>query len=245
MRASRFSRWTKLAAAAAVVGAASAAILIRNARGSDHQDTPDVELNPASDMTDVYVFPGSSPDRIVLVLNSWAFITPAQTATTYFDPNLLYQFKIDNNGDGVEDKVIQVTFHGTGGDQTVEVRGPLAPPIAGAMMNKVASVAPAVSGTFNAVLGDPNGMQVFAGPRDDPFFIDLEQFFRILPDRKPVTGPLSQLPDAPTATAFRPAGQAVDYVKGFNVLSIVIELPTAELTAGGNAKIGVWGTISR
>ena len=25
---------------------------------SDHQDTPDVELNPKMDMTDVYVFPG-------------------------------------------------------------------------------------------------------------------------------------------------------------------------------------------
>ena len=87
--------------------------VIRLARGSDHQDTPEVELNPASDMTDVYVFPGSSPDRTVLVLNSWAFITPAATHSTYFDPNLLYQFKVDNNADGVEDQVIQVTFDGT------------------------------------------------------------------------------------------------------------------------------------
>src|ERR1051325_11852180 len=91
----------------------AAAGIIRLARGSDHQDTPDVELNPESDMTDVYVFPGSSPDRIVLVLNSWSFITPAQTASTYFDPNLLYQFKIDNNTDGVADKVIQVSVSGT------------------------------------------------------------------------------------------------------------------------------------
>ena len=34
-----------------------------------------------------------------------------------------------------------------------------------------------------------NGIQLFAGPRDDPFFIDLEQFFRIMPDRQPVSGP--------------------------------------------------------
>src|SRR2546422_8278288 len=86
-------------------------------------------------------------------------------------------------------------------------------------------------------------MQVFAGWRDDPFFIDLEQFFRIIPDRKPVTGPLAQLPDTPTASAFRNPG--IDFVTGFNVLSIVIELPTASLMAGGNPKIGVWGTISR
>ena len=243
MRRFKFSRWTKVAAAIAVVACAGTVGIIRLARGSDHQDTPDVELNPASDMTDVYVFPGSSPDRMVLVLNSWAFITPAQTASTYFDPDLLYQFKIDNNTDGVEDKVIQVSFNGTGANQTVDVRGPVAPPVAGAMGNKIASVAPAVSGKINTVLGSSSGVQVFAGWRDDPFFIDLEQFFRIIPDRKPVTGPLAQLPDMQTAGSFRSPG--VDYVAGFNVLSIVIELPTAQLTAGGNAKIGVWGTISR
>ena len=221
----------------------AAAGVIRLARGSDHQDTPEVELNPASDMTDVYVFPGSSPDRTVLVLNSWAFITPAATHGIYFDPNLLYQLKIDNNADGVEDQVIQVTFDGAGAGQTVSVRGPVTPPVAGAMGNTIAAGAPAVSGAINTVLGSAGGMQVFAGWRDDPFFIDLEQFFRIIPDRKPVTGALAQLPDTPTAGAFRTPG--VDYVAGFNVLAIVIELPTASLVAGGNAKIGIWGTISR
>jgi len=32
-----------------------------------------------------YAFPGSSTDRIALVLNSWGFITPAQASTTYLD----------------------------------------------------------------------------------------------------------------------------------------------------------------
>jgi uncharacterized protein DUF4331 len=233
-------RFMYLALAVATAGTAG---VIRLARGSDHQDTPEVELNPATDMTDVYAFPGASPDRTVLVLNTWAFITPAQTNSTYFDPNVLYQLKIDNNTDGVEDKVIQITFDGAGSDQTVSVRGPLVPPVVGAMGNRIATVPPAVSGPINTVLGSASGMQVFAGWRDDPFFIDLEQFFRIIPDRKPVTGPLAQLPDAPTASAFRTPG--IDYVAGFNVLSIVIELPTAWLTAGGNPKIGVWGTTSK
>ena len=233
-------RFVYLALAVATVGTAG---VIRLARGSDHQDTPEVELNPATDMTDVYAFPGASADRTVLVLNTWAFITPAQTRTTYFDPNVLYQLKIDNNTDAVEDKVIQITFDGTGSDQTVSVRGPLVPPVVGAMGNRIATVPPAVSGPINTILGSASGMQVFAGWRDDPFFIDLEQFFRIIPDRKPVTGPLAQLPDTPSATAFRTPG--IDYVAGFNVLSIVIELPTAWLTAGGNSKIGVWGTTSK
>lgn len=233
-------RFVYLALAVATIGTAG---VIRLARGSDHQDTPEVELNPATDMTDVYAFPGASADRTVLVLNTWAFITPAQTQTTYFDPNVLYQLKIDNNTDAVEDKVIQITFDGTGSDQTVSVRGPVVPPVTGAMGNRIATDPPAVSGPINTVLGSASGMQVFAGWRDDPFFIDLEQFFRIIPDRKPVTGPLAQLPDTPSASAFRTPG--IDYVAGFNVLSIVIELPTAWLTAGGNSKIGVWGTTSK
>ena len=156
---------------------------------------------------------------------------------------MLYQFKIDNTGDAVEDRVIQVMFTGTGINQTVQVRGPIAPPVPGAMNNQVSTADAVVTGNTNTVLGSSTGIQVFAGAREDPFFIDLEQFFRIIPDRKPSTGGLSQLPDVASASSFRAAGAAVDFVKGFNVLSIVVELPAAMLTAGGNAKIGVWGTI--
>lgn len=227
-----------------VLGLAGAAG-ITAALASDHQDSPDVELNPSQDMTDFYAFPAATPGRMVLVLNSRPFLTPAQTPGASFDRNLLYQFKIDNNGDAIEDKVIQVVFSGTGTAQQVEVRGPIAPPVSGAMNNEVAPSAATVSGAIKTTLGSSSGLQVYAGPRDDPFFIDLEQFFRIVPDRKPAGGPLSQLPSTPSASAFRPAGQAQNYVAGFNVMSIVVEVPIADLTAGGNGKLGLWATISR
>ena len=227
--------------AVALVGATGIGV----ARASDHQDSPSVEATPAIDMTDVYAFPGSSADRITLVLNSWPFITPAQTSSTTFDSNLLYQFKVDNTGDAKEDRVIQVLFKGSGASQTVEVRGPLVPPVVGATGNTVADVTPVVTGPINQVLGSATGVQVYAGSREDPFFIDLEQFFRIVPDRKPSTGSLSQLPETQSATSFRSASAAVDFVKGFNVLSIVIELPTSMLTQGGTPKLGIWGTISK
>ena len=66
----------------------------------------------------------------------------------------------------------------------------------------------------------------------------------LVPDRRPGTGPLST-PSTATASAFRPVGQAVNVLNGANIASLVIELPTSQLTAGGNAKIGLWGTISR
>ena len=131
-----------LATLAGVAGVAKFAI------GSDHQDTPFVELNPKTDLTDVYAFPGAS-GRTVLAMDTRAFLTPAQAtdpAQASFDTNLLYQFKIDIDGDAKEDKVIQVTFTGEGANQKVEVRGPLAPPVQGAMENEVADVTPAVTG---------------------------------------------------------------------------------------------------
>ena len=237
----RGRRGLAVLAALGLIGAAG----IRAARASDHQDNPLVELNPAMDMSDFYSFPGAAADRIVLAMDTRPLLTPAQTPGASFDPNILYQFKIDNTGDAKEDKVIQVTFKGTGANQTVEVRGPMAPPVVGGMMNTVADVAPVITGNINQVIGTSSGIQVYAGAREDPFFLDLEQFLRILPDRKPNTGPLSQIPDSPSATSFRAVGSAVDALKGSNVLSIVIELPTAQLTVGGNAKLGLWGTTSR
>jgi len=223
-----------------VATAISAATLF----ASDHQDTPEVELSPRMDINDVYAFPGASADRIVLVLTTSSPITPAQSASASFDPHLLYQLKIDNTGDGVEDRVLQFTFTGTGANQQIQVRGPVAPAAVG-MINSVVDASPSLTGAVNSNLGSTTGMQVFAGLRDDPFFLDLEQFFRIVPDRKPVSGPLSQLPETPSASAWRPVGQAVDYLRGINTLAIVVELPVSMLTAGGQPKIGVWGTISR
>ncbi len=243
--ASLTGRRALAAAGAALAFAAAGAVRI--AVGSDHQDTPLVELNAEQDITDVYAFPGSAPGRIALVLNSRAFLTPAQTPGAGFDPNLLYQLKIDNDGDALEDKVIQVTFTGTGSAQQVEVRGPVDPPVVGAMQNEVADVSPAVSGAINTAIGSSTGIQAFAGPRDDPFFIDLEAAFCILPDRKPATGALSQ-PCALTADPsapffFRTPG--INYVAGFNVLSIVVELPSSQIENGAPGRLGVWGTISR
>ena len=215
---------------------------------SDHQDTPEVELSPRFDVNDVYAFPAATPGRMVLVLGTSSPLTPAKTPSFTFGTKdqELYQIKVDNTGDAVEDLVFQVTFTGTAGHQRVTLHGPVKPNQTGPA-NTLIGGRKTISGPVNEVLGSADGVQLFAGPRDDPFFIDLEQFFRIVPDRKPVTGPLSQLPSTPTAGSFRPAGQAYDYVRGLNDMAIVIELPTSMLAANAQhpGKFGVWGTTSR
>jgi hypothetical protein len=215
---------------------------------SDHQDTPEVELSQRYDVNDVYAFPAATPGRIVLVLGTASPITPAGTPSFTFGTKdqELYQIKVDNTGDAVEDLVFQMTFTGTAGHQRVTLHGPIKPNQTGPA-NSLISGKKTLSGPVNEVLGSATGIQLFAGPRDDPFFIDLEQFFRIIPDRKPVTGPLSQLPNTPTASSFRSAGDARDYVRGFNDMAIVIELPASMLAADPQhpGKFGVWGTTSR
>ena len=234
-------RWLKAAAAGLIATTAFAGVVI----ASDHMDSPTVEYHPEYDVNDVYAFPGSSPDRIALVLGTSSPLTPAGTRTAKFGDKdeVLYQLKVDNTGDAREDLVFQFTFTGPAGNQKVTVQGPMKPNEVGTS-NTLISGQKEVKGDVNQVLGSSSGLQVFAGPRDDPFFIDLEAFFRILPDRKPEAGPLSLITQGPLT--FRPPSTAVDFLAGFNDLAIVVELPLAELTSNGNhPKFGVWGTTSQ
>ena len=228
--------WIAAGAIAAIVAAAAGQRLL----ASDHQDTPEVELNPRMDINDVFAFPGTGTDRIVLAMTT---SSPIQGTNASFDNNLLYQFRIDNNGDATEDRVIQVTFDGTGANQTVTVRGPIAPAMTG-MRSMLVNDPAAIVGPVGQTLGSASGVQVFAGLRDDPFFIDLEQFFKIVPDRRPSTGPLAQ-PQTQQATSFRNPG--IDFLRTYNALAIVVELPKSMLTSAttADAAIGVWGTVSR
>ena len=236
-----------VALVAAVAATAATAIVAGRSYASDHQDTPFVEANQRYDVNDVYAFPAATPGRVVLVLGTSSPLTPAGTPTASFGTReeVLYQLKVDNTGDAREDLVFQFTFTGQNGNQRVVMQGPARPNEVG-VANSLLRGGPELQGATNTTLGSATGVQLFAGPRDDPFFLDLEQFFRIIPDRKPESGPLSQLPSTPSASSFRAAGSAQDYLRGINDLAIVVELPLATLTENGaKPRFGVWGTTSR
>lgn len=94
-----------------------------------------------------------------------------------------------------------------------------------------------------------NGVRVWAGTADDPFFIDLGAAFDTLNFRRTAGGGV--LTDAQDANDL--ANGAPDSVSGFNVNTIAIEVPIAMLTKTGaqvaatdpGATIGTWGTTSR
>jgi hypothetical protein len=215
------------------------------ARGSDHADTPAIAANPSVDLSDVHMFPSPvNGNNVVLSMCSHPLLTTAEATTTYFDPNVLYQFKIDNTGDAIEDLVLQVTFTGTGANQVAHVAfgKPLQVGIVAAPLTP-----DPVTGTLNTPFTLSNGIKMFVGPREDPFFFDLEQFFTILPDRET---PLNHIyvndPDTPQAASWRPPGQAVDFLSSnhFNVLAIVAEIPRTMLVSKSSSVIGLWCTTS-
>ena len=92
------------------------------------------------------------------------------------------------------------------------------------------------------------GVRVFAGTVDDPFYIDLGAAFDSLNFRMGVGGVMSAAEDADDTHNY-----ASDSVAGFNVNSIVLEVPITMLTVGGqlhpagdkNAVIGTYGATSR
>ena len=236
-----------LVALAAIAVATGSVVAVRAVMASDHQDTPLVEMSPRYDVNDVFAFPApGNPSRTVLVLGTSSPITPAQTPSFTFGTKdqELYQIKIDNTGDAREDLVFQVTFTGKSGKQKVTLRGPVAPNAVGTMNTLVGGKQ--IKGYTNTLI-ESGDIKLFAGPRDDPFFIDLEAFFRILPDRKPEAGPLSTITQGPlTFRAATGPNPAVDYLRGINDMAIVIELPTAAIAnPATNGRFGVWATTSR
>jgi len=194
---------------------------------ADHIDAPAV-TGKGSDITDFYAFQSpANTNNMVFVVNTQGLLAPSATGAAAFDSNVMLEINIDNSTtkDAVEDLVIQVTFE----DGMVQVYGPAAPVQSGLQSTLVSGsrkVEAAIS-MYGATptIGSENSVQVFAGPRDDPFFFDLDQYKKII---------------GGTATAFNNPG--TDTFKGTNVMSVVIELPKSSL---GTGSVNTWATSNR
>ena len=90
----------------------------------------------------------------------------------------------------------------------------------------------------------PSGETVFAGQRNDGFFVDLGAIFDLADLR-----PFQNLHLIPT-----PAGPSVDPLATLNVHTIAIQVPIKQLTRDGSqptdptsakAVLGIWGAASR
>lgn len=187
---------------------------------ADHIDAPAVQ-GGTSDITDFYAFQGSNTANLVFVANVQGLLSPGETGNATFDEDILVEFNIDSDGDFVEDYVIQAIPR----DGQMYFFGPAAPSSTG--LNSTVD-AMAMSGSVDitsygspAVINTQNGLSMFAGPRDDPFFFDFAQYSAIL---------------GGTASGFNDPG--TDTFAGTNVMSIVVEVPKSMI--GGSGTVNTW-----
>lgn len=192
---------------------------------ADHIDAPAVQ-GGTSDITDFYSFQGSNTNNLVFVANVKGLLSPTATADAAFDENVMVEFNIDNNGDNIEDLVIQAVPR----NGKMYFFGPVAPGTAGTTStvktsNALGSVTITDYGD-SAMTYTSGGVSLFAGPRDDPFFFDFGQYSEII---------------AGNASSFNNPG--TDTFAGTNVMSVVVELPKSML--GGSGTLNTWVETKR
>jgi len=254
----------RLAGSLIAISAISASVFLFNShpvRSSDHQDSPTVVARPGADLTDVFLFPSpTNPKNVDLVMDVVPLIPAGMSNEYSFDPAVLYQFKIAHGPVGSahqEDMVLQMTASGTGAKQKLSLFASSEPKPYGP--RNVVADHPLGTFGFNTAGGTmlSYGIKAFAGPRADPFFFDLFQFFKILPDRyykNPRTGDalgtsmptFNGYPAGSTSgangTGYRcstaPSTNALTQIGGgFNELAVVIEVPRALLPRYGSSIV--------
>ena len=258
---------------------------------SSHREAPISALDHSADVTDWYAFVSyDHPDRVTMILNVDGFLEPSNGPNYFpFDPNVLYEMKIDNNHDGIADITFQFRFNtqirqpgvftgfvgGIGGfPQITSLDGPgseglslrqtysvtmvkngIATDLTGgrALFAVPSNAGPLTMPNYQDLFKEGiydlgNGVRVFAGTVDDPFYIDLGAAFDSFNFRMGVGGILTPAVDADDTHNYAP-----DAVAGFNVNSIALEVPISMLTVDGqlhpagdkNAVIGTYGATYR
>jgi len=208
----RFSRW---------MGAVATAGLVLTAAASDHKEAPLIQEDAAADIADVYAFTNpNDPQKLVLAMTVNPFSAPSEGIAFQFSPNVRYRFNIDIDFDALPDHSVDVTFGPReAARQTVSAVFP------GNVVVEGEATLPTEEREPNeAIINEgPNGIKLFAGPRDDPFFFDVVGFFRFLSGHGSFTGS--------------------DGFAGYNVSAIVVEFPRSMI--GVDRALSIWGDTAR
>jgi hypothetical protein len=270
----RLRRTTALVASVAAAAGAGG-IVTALSTGSSHREAPLTALDPTGDDTDIYAFTADdAPNALTVVANWIPFEDPAGGPNFYrFDDRASYYINVDNTGDGVYDVRYRFKFHTKVRNkdsflyalpgvssindpklnvvQTYDVTretykdGKLvkAKLVARKLPTAPNNVGPKTIPDYAAVAAQANqtingGGKVFAGQVDDPFFVDLGTAFDAINIRK--------------GTGAQGGGR--DDLAGYNVHSIVLQVPESDVTRDGkpvaeakaaNAVVGVWSSTER
>lgn len=242
------SRIWKIGLALAALGLGAVGAITR---ASDHDDGENDMKARALNLTDLYVFrekdqnPKATDDSLIFVMDTNPRSVPRQQYA--FSTNARYEFKITRTADkdamatGKVDNLIRFEFSkpNARGVQELTITGirdgaqrTVKTTTAG---NAIQTTPIGADPVLNQVAIDTagGGISVFAGLREDPFFFDVEQFFRVR----------AGLAGLGPKVGFRKPG--LDFTDGYNVNSIVVRVPMGWLKSTSNATtFDVWETIS-
>jgi hypothetical protein len=229
--------------------ATMAAIAPRFVVASDHDDGETSTKGRNVSLTDLYVFrekdqnANAKDTDLVFVMNT----NPRSVARQqyYFSNNTRYEFHVSRvaNKDaiptGKDDMIVRFEFGqpGPNAQQNFRMTVLSGKTVVGTTTGKTTALAanPSAAPVLNSLSIGGQKVDVFAGLREDPFFFDVEQFFRVRAGAAGI-GP---------AVGFKPANQAIDFAKGYNVNAIVARIPKSLLQAGSATDVfDVWETIS-
>jgi hypothetical protein len=214
-------KFSKSACAIAV----SVLVVAAGAFAADHFDGPLASRDVRTDIADVYAFRSpENPDNLVVAVDVSSHV-PAGEPDPLFSTRTSYNIQVDNTGDLIPDATVSVIFHGEG-HQSFEVLG-LGKSLHGTVTPSGAT----------PLVASRDGIRAFCGPRDDPFFFDLDGF------KKFVAGPYVPVAGLRDAALGAPA----DFFAGRNIGAIVIELPIVALTGGADSHTGTirtWAAIT-
>ena len=183
---------------------------------ADHIDAPSSTAT-TSDIADFFAFePSEGSNNTVFVVDLQSDVLP-ELPFGSFDEDVLTEINIDLDGDLVEDRVIQAIER----DGIMYFFGPASPAQTG-LNSQILTDSPlgsvAISDATPVIETTSDGVSLFAGPRQDPFFFDFFQFNAVIsPELDSAVG------------GFLPSEEATDTFDGANTLSIIIEIPNSLL----------------
>ncbi len=235
-------------------------VAVNPTRASDHDDgISDLKATNVN-LTDVYVFmekdqnPAAAADSMVFILNCNPGGLPQQEY--YFSTNARYEINIGRVGDSSKNDddartAPNVTMRFEFGAPDANKKQPITytvikDTVAQATIDKDAASNPitttpwslAKTPTSHDFTSDGQTLRLFAGLREDPFFFDVNQFFKL-------RGALASVPVPAPLPTFKPVGD--DFTKDTNVLTIALRVPRPYLQETGTIKsttFDVWATAS-
>jgi hypothetical protein len=199
---------------------------------SHHLDSPLALQDIRLDITDLYVFRGETGTVFVIDVCHSIF---GEIQAPGYHPEGMYEFKIDLNGDAVEELTYRFTFDArdAGGKQRFVLRR-----ITGAAsVDPNAPGAVIAQGSTEEMVVGAGGVRVWAGKAGDPFWIE--------PDVLHAVGHAFE--DGATINlAGWDSSKAQNHFAGQSVYAIVLEVPDTELVAGADndGRIGVWAVAT-